>query len=538
MGCAKIDRSAEADRLINELKGLMFKNPKQALARVDSAEQAGVLSASDANLIKVNVFWNIGQKRMAAFYGELAQADPGPKHKDKTYYSALLLMVKWHAENGENGKAIQKADDILAEIENDSSQMALTIRCNALERKAECENHIGHFDEAERLYLESIDLMMEGMKQPKDYWEIDPLFYGILEMTDLYIENGKADKALPLVAKGDTAVARLARCPEVPDKVLQFRRNNVTISQATLYAANGQRDKAEALFQKHRQADGLSHTDIVVEARYLAMTDRYDESIRLYRQSDSIYRAAGGPISIAYINSRMMLEYDALQKAGRIGEALALGNRIRQLTDSVRLIERRADMEQQQEIKLQETEIIEKQHTLTIHRIILAAVLLVCLLIAYLLWRTYQYNKVLTAKNRKFYEEIEQRRQEEQQEMAQLQAAPEEQLTTEQQLYRRLCLLMEEQQPYTDETLNRDSLARLLGTNAKYLEQAIRQYSKGETPGDFITRYRLEHVARLLKTTDDPIAIIGELAGIPSRATLARLFRNAYGMSPSEYRKI
>ena len=144
----------------------------------------------------------------------------------------------------------------------------------------------------------------------------------------------------------------------------------------------------------------------------------------------------------------------------------------------------------------------------------------------------------MTAKNRKLYEEIEQRRKEEQQEMEQLQAAPEEQLTADQQLYRRLCLLMEEQQPYTDETLNRDSLARLLGTNAKYLEQAIRQCSKGETPGDFITRYRLEHVARLLKTTDDPIAIIGELSGIPSRASLARLFRNAYGMSPTEYRKI
>ena len=161
----------------------------------------------------------------------------------------------------------------------------------------------------------------------------------------------------------------------------------------------------------------------------------------------------------------------------------------------------------------------------TVYRLLAIAVLLVCLLIAYLLWRSYKYNKVLTAKNRKLYEEIEQHRKEEQQEMEQLQAAPEEQLTADQQLFRRLCTLMEDQQPYTDEALNRDSLARLLGTNAKYLEQAIRQCSKGETPGDFITRYRLEHVARLLKTTDDPIAIIGELAGIPSRATLARLFR-------------
>jgi len=443
--------------------------------------------------LRVNIYWNTGQKRMAAFCGEQALADTGVKRKSKTYYSALMLMVKWYEENGEYGKANEMADEILADMERDTSQVALTMRSSALTRKAECEIHTGHIDEAERLYSESIDLLMKGMTHPKG---------------------------------------------EVPDKVLQFRRNNVTISQAMVYAANGQRDKAEALYQKHRQTEGLSHTDIFVEGRYLAMTDRYDEAIRLYRQSDSIYRAAGGPLSSAYINSRMSLEYDALQKAGRTAEALALGNRIRQLTDSVRLQERRADMEQQQEIKRQETEIIDKQHSLTVHRIILVAAILVCLLIAWLLWRSYQYNKVLTAKNRKLYEEIEQRRQEEQQEMASLQAAPEEQLTAEQQIFRRLCTLMDEQQPYTDETLNRESLARLLGTNAKYLEQAIRQCSKGETPGDFITRYRLEHVARLLKTTDDPIAIIGELSGIPSRATLARLFRNAYGMSPTEYRKI
>ena len=144
----------------------------------------------------------------------------------------------------------------------------------------------------------------------------------------------------------------------------------------------------------------------------------------------------------------------------------------------------------------------------------------------------------MTEKNHKLYEEIEQRRQEQQHEMEQLQAAPEEQLTAEQQLFRRLCTLMDEQQPYTNAELNRNMLAQLLGSNAKYVEQAIRQCSKGETVSDFINRYRLEHVARLLKTTDDPIAIIGELSGIPSRVTLARLFRNAYGMTPTEYRKI
>ena len=156
----------------------------------------------------------------------------------------------------------------------------------------------------------------------------------------------------------------------------------------------------------------------------------------------------------------------------------------------------------------------------------------------YIIWRVRRDNRLLTEKNHSLYEQIQQRAQAEAEEQRQLQEMPEESLTSEQQLYRRLCTLMTDQQPYTDENLNRDTLAQLLGTNAKYVVQAIRECSHGETVMDFIIRYRLEHVAHLLKTTDQPIAIVGELSGIPSRATLARLFRNAYGMSCSEYRQV
>jgi AraC-like DNA-binding protein len=480
---------------------------------------------------------------MASYYAQKAiEAEAGQVLRTSAD-SSLYCVVRWIAADGayaygEYGKSLSLAKEILAFIGGGASHKDVIMRCRALTMIAECESELKHIAEAERLFLQCVAILMESTQYATGYEDIDPLIYALLSLNDLYIDNHMPDKALPLIAKMDTAIHRLERCSDETDWVLQMRRNNAMISQAMVYAANGQRDKAETLYLRHRQTEGLSHTDIFVEGRYLAMTDRYDEAIRLYRQSDSIYRAAGGSLSSAYINARMSLEYDALQKAGRMAEALALGNRIRMLSDSVRIQERRADMEQQKEIKRQEAEIIDKRHALTVHRIILVAAILVCLLIAWLLWRSYQYNKVLAAKNRKLYEEIEQRRQEEQQEMAQLQAAPEEQLTADQQLFRRLCTLMDEQKPYTDETLNRDSLARLLGTNAKYVEQAIRQCSKGETVGDFINRYRLERVAYLLKNTDDSIAVIGEMCGIPSRSTLARLFRNAYGMTPTEYRKI
>lgn len=187
----------------------------------------------------------------------------------------------------------------------------------------------------------------------------------------------------------------------------------------------------------------------------------------------------------------------------------------------------------------------------SIYRILLVGTLLICILLGYLLWRARIYNRKLASENRRLHAEIEQNRQEQQEqpeqpeqqeqqelEIVQLQVAPVEEQSTEQQLFSRICKLMNEEKPYTEETLNRDVLAQMLCTNAKYVEQAIRQCSKGETVSDFINRYRLENVARLLISTSDPIAIIGELSGIPSRATLARLFRNAYGMTPSEYRNI
>ena len=131
---------------------------------------------------------------MAAFYGERALADTDLKRKSKTYYSALMVMVKWYEENGEYGKANEMADEILADVEKDTSQVALTMRSSALTRKAECEIHTGHIDEAERLYSESIDILMKGMTHPKGYWEIDPLFYNVLETSDFYLEHGKQER--------------------------------------------------------------------------------------------------------------------------------------------------------------------------------------------------------------------------------------------------------------------------------------------------------------------------------------------------------
>ena len=103
------------------------------------------------------------------------------------------------------------------------------------------------------------------------------------------------------------------------------------------------------------------------------------------------------------------------------------------------------------------------------------------------------------------------------------------------ELFPKIVKLMGDQQLYTDEDLNRDMIAEKLGTNYKYVVKAIKDCT-GETLTAFINGYRMRHATRLLRDTDDSIAIIAEISGFSHR-TLTRLFQAQFGITPSEYRK-
>ena len=274
---------------------------------------------------------------------------------------------------------------------------------------------------------------------------------------------------------------------------------------------------------------------------YLMAAGRYDEAVYWYEQSDSTFLTTiGTKPSFDNIATYLSPRYSAYRKAGRISEALVMAESICADIDTALVHQKKSDAAELAVIYQtheKDLQLANQRFTISLHRLFAVALVVILLLIAWLLWRSHIYNKVLLAKNRHLLAEIEKQERKELQAIEQLNAEPEESLTASQQFYRRLCTIMSEQRPYTNEALNRDTLAQLLGTNAKYVEQAIRECSDGETVGDFITRHRLEYVIHLLRTTDDSISLIGELSGIPNRATLARLFRKAYGMTCSEYRQ-
>lgn len=60
----------------------------------------------------------------------------------------------------------------------------------------------------------------------------------------------------------------------------------------------------------------------------------------------------------------------------------------------------------------------------------------------------------------------------------------------------------------------------------------------GETPHRYLTRYRLERAARLLRQTDLTVTEVCLANGFDSVSSFSTLFRRQYGMAPSKFSKI
>ncbi len=80
------------------------------------------------------------------------------------------------------------------------------------------------------------------------------------------------------------------------------------------------------------------------------------------------------------------------------------------------------------------------------------------------------------------------------------------------------------------------AVAGKFGFSSSYLSKIFTR-SKGESPIRYLTAIRMKEAKRLLSTTDEPIARVGELSGYPDQFYFSRTFRKEVGENPTQYRK-
>lgn len=105
------------------------------------------------------------------------------------------------------------------------------------------------------------------------------------------------------------------------------------------------------------------------------------------------------------------------------------------------------------------------------------------------------------------------------------------------ELYCRIEKLLNDPAVFSDTGLSRKSVSDRLGSNEKYIREAILDHT-GLTFSAYITDIRLAYARGLLLCPDHIYSIheIIHKCGLGSSSTFYRLFKNDCGMTPEEYR--
>ena len=101
-------------------------------------------------------------------------------------------------------------------------------------------------------------------------------------------------------------------------------------------------------------------------------------------------------------------------------------------------------------------------------------------------------------------------------------------------LQQRVCEFIE---THMAEKVRLEDLSALAGLSPHHFARAFQQ-SVGIPPHRYLLKRRLEHVERMLKDTQLPLAQIAQVAGFSDQSHLARHFRRMTGMAPSAARAL
>ena len=480
------------------------------------------------------------QMRIAELYYrksyEILKNDPSQAwdiYGDAGYRYACMLI-----QRGDMEGALTVINEILNKSEgNDDfpgSQKAFLYSL-----MAQCQLHLAMPEAAKQTFGKAYEQQLNvlGGKEKGDFnlaILCNNIFLSFFEMG----EYEEAGKWLGHYEEELRACERLG----VGDSLIILEHNGLlALYKAQYLLATGQANEAAAVFANIPRDQLENPSCIETATAYLMAAGRYAEAADMFDRLDTTFAAIdSSAFTFDVISASLAPRYMANRRSGRVAEALALADKTFAAIDSALAWQKQNDAAElaviyqthEKDLALEESEA-----RATIYHIILFSAVIIILLIAYLLRRAYTYNKVLTEKNRRLLADIEQREQEQQQSIELLKAKPEDVLTAEQQLFRRICDLMDSSDHiYTDADLDRNRLAQLLGTNEHYVTDAISACTDGKSVNAFLNEYRLRYSTRLLATTKDSVSLIAELSGF-SRSSFFRIFSDAYGMSPTDYRK-
>ena len=511
-------------------------NLERILAVIDSMEQVKLVSPAKADHMR-GLGYDAGwQMRIAEHYYKKAYEKYAfnPSQDWDSYTDAGYRWACLRFGRGDTEGALNVITGLLPQAKENKA-FPKRVEAALLMLMADCQIQLHHNAEARRNWQKAYEIQQSN----RDNQAADLLWISLSISASLF-NMGDVEEAQKWLERAEQEFPQYEQ--QGDSLIIEEWKGHLALRRARYQQATGHVAEAAATYAAVPRSCIMEPHGYMEAAEYLMDAGRYDEAAYWYEQMDSSYVATdGAQMTFENIASRLSPRYSAYRKAGRNGDAIVIADSISAAIDSALVWQKKNDASElaiiyqthEKELALEESEA-----KTTVYRILAVTTFLVCGFIVYLFWRAVKYNKVLSEKNLRLVVEKEQREREEQQVVEQLKSEPEEQLTPNQQLFRRICELMDSPEHiYTDTDLDRLRLAQLLGTNEHYITDAISACANGKSVNGFLNDYRLRYASHLLATTNNSVALIAELSGF-SRSSFFRIFSDAYGMSPTEYRRV
>ena len=310
--------------------------------------------------------------------------------------------------------------------------------------------------------------------------------------------------------------------PEKGEKMLV----RTLATRAYLYYMTDSTAKADStysLWQHHQPMTVSNERDI---CPYLTSRGRYQEVVEIQRRYVEWVREKKGQWTASERTSKYQMA-EAEAALGHSDEAFRLLKESYEINDT--LLARQAEANAQELEAVYQNQLKTEQISrLRLWVIILggiATVLVVMLLV-------YRVKTVRKRKNKAIIDVVRNMSQPE------ALAATTESKDAESTRFAAFDHTVEQGRLYTQSDLSREMLADLMGVDRTTFSRIIREQSGCKNMNDYLNQKRIRHAARLLREQPNyTIQAVMEDSGFQSKSNFIRLFRDTYGMTPSEYQK-
>lgn len=551
----EVSSAADSIYTYKYITKIHLTEPQRALKLVDEAVNKKVMSDFKANNLRAIIYGGMRMWHMEEEYMEkLNRSDSMKLISSKLYMDIKSRMVQCYIRSSKYQQALDIATEIIqkareAGFRKSESRMLVSVG-KIYQKQFSYAMSDQYYDQAAQVLEKSSKIDELGVLS---------YVYGIQMISFSYREE--YDKAIQIGEKRKLLIDRMKEMSGAPEGFIDSQYGFLFSKMAVFYFHNKQPDKAAEAFRQYRSTQ-FSQTDGKIEAiPYLMLMGKYDEAESSIPHIDSYGTDTICTNFLLYLQNKS----EIASKSGDYRAALDYKDRYTVIQDSIYARDKQdaaLELATIYETNQKNLQIKDQKARIDRQRIILAFALGILFLAGLVLYLIFNNLRSTKRKNRYLAEQIDSQlayreklkkaNTEIDQLRQQLQAAAQEKklvLTIEEEnepktsvldkkLFDKLERLLDEEMLYLNPDITRDQLIKQIHIPKNAFGQLIQTYT-GTNFKAYINNKRLEYSLILLKDSQNhTIESVAVDSGFNNARSFYRIFRERYGMTPSEYRDI